>query len=341
VRISEVLAFIIRLLPTHGIELKLWKWELENQDIRLAYLLNSSVKFYYLRKTSLMYQIGVHLHRHQSDFCFSRLRTVNTRAPKSAFLEELLAGSGHRLHRRDGQQANYSLRSAVSSLFIVKLPFLSGQSDAGNCPDPGGYLKLMKVLRWASGIKKALARGVFPHEVSFFLELPWRNIMLSPQTLAARLSLTTTSQVLEVGAGSGFYSAEVARKVSEGHLELLDLQAEMLKKAQQKLEAKKLSNVGYTLAEAGLLPFKAESFDAIFLVAVLGEVRNQKAFLSEAHRVLKPKGILSISEHLPDPDFLSLARVKLLVEKEGFGLFQSYGVKWSYTVNFRKSEATP
>ena len=163
--------------------------------------------------------------------------------------------------------------------------------------------------------------------------------MLSPQKLVARLALTATSHVLEVGAGSGFYSVEVARRVSEGHLELLDLQPEMLKKAQQKLEAKGLSNVGYTLADADKLPFKDDSFNALFLVAVLGEVANQKAFLSEAHRVLKPGGILSISEHLPDPDFSPLAKVKSLVEKEGFEFFERYGARWSYTVNFRKSEA--
>jgi ubiquinone/menaquinone biosynthesis C-methylase UbiE len=147
--------------------------------------------------------------------------------------------------------------------------------------------------------------------------------------------------VLEVGAGSGFYSVEVARRISEGHLELLDLQPEMLKKAQQKLEAKGLSNVGYTLADAGVLPFKEDSFDALILVAVLGEIANQKAFLSEAHRVLRPDGILSISEHLPDPDFLSFAKVKSLVEREGFALLKRYGANWSYTVNFRKSEPTP
>ena len=197
----------------------------------------------------------------------------------------------------------------------------------------------MKAIRWIGSVKNALVRGVFPHELSFFLHLPWRNMMLSPQKLVARLALTATSHVLEVGAGSGFYSVEVARSVSEGHLELLDLQPEMLKKAQQKLEAEGLANVGYTLADAGSLPFKAGSFDTLFLVAVLGEVANQKDFLREAHRVLKSEGVLSVSEHLPDPDFSPSAKVKALVEQEGFQFFEHYGAKWSYTVNFRKSAA--
>jgi ubiquinone/menaquinone biosynthesis C-methylase UbiE len=198
----------------------------------------------------------------------------------------------------------------------------------------------MKAIRWAGSVKNALWRGVFPHELSFFLDLPWRYITLSPQKLVARLALNTTSRVLEVGAGSGFYSVEVARSVPSGHLEVLDLQSEMLKKARRKLEAKGLTNVGYTLADAGLLPFKEDSFDALFLVAVLGEVANREAFLSEARRVLKPEGMLSISEHLPDPDFSPFAKVKSLVEKEGFEFFEHHGGRWSYTVNFRKPEAT-
>lgn len=196
----------------------------------------------------------------------------------------------------------------------------------------------MKAIRWASSVKNALVRGVFPHAMSFFLELPWRNLMLSPPKLVARLALTATSHVLEVGAGSGFYSVEVARSVSAGHLELLDLQPEMLKKARRKLAAKGLSNAGYTLADAGLLPFKEDSFDALFLVAVLGEIADQKAFLSEARRVLKTEGTLSVSEHLPDPDFSSFAKVKSLVEKEGFAFSERYGARWSYTANFRKSK---
>jgi ubiquinone/menaquinone biosynthesis C-methylase UbiE len=161
--------------------------------------------------------------------------------------------------------------------------------------------------------------------------------MLSPRKLVARLGLEATSQVLEVGAGSGFYSIEVARRISEGQLELLDLQPEMLKKARRKLKAKDVSNVGYAVADAGLLPFKEDSFDALFLVAVLGEIANQQAFLSEARRVIKPEGVLSISEHLPDPDFSSFAKIKSLVEKEGFEFSERYGARWSYTANFRKS----
>jgi len=217
------------------------------------------------------------------------------------------------------------------------VPLMNVARGRGGCRALGGYLKFMRASRWVRSVKNTLMRGVFPHEMSFLLDLPWRNIMLSPRKLAARLPLTAASRVLEVGAGSGFYSVEVARRVPEGRLELLDLQPEMLKKARRKLEARGLSNVGYTLADAGKLPLESDSLDVLYLVAVLGEISDQRAFLREAQRVLKPGGTLSISEHLPDPDFTPFAKVKSLVENEGVKFLERHGWRWSYTANFRKS----
>lgn len=187
--------------------------------------------------------------------------------------------------------------------------------------------------RW----KDAFARGVFPHEMSFILELPWRNIVLSPLELVKRLPLTKTSRVLEVGAGSGFYSVAVAQAIPDGKLELLDLQKEMLEKARLKMESAGLKNVGYTLANAdGQIPFETESFDVVFMVTVLGEVKDQKSLVREVNRLLRGNGILSVSEHLPDPDFVSLKKLRELLEKYGFKFSRRFGRSWAYTANFEK-----
>lgn len=189
---------------------------------------------------------------------------------------------------------------------------------------------------WIKKVKTAFSRGVFPHELSFIIDNPIRSLLLSPSQLASRLPLRNAARVLEVGAGSGFYSAAVARRIPHGHLELLDLQPEMLDKARRNLAIKELNNVGYTLADAATLPFEKNSFDVIFLVTVFGEIAERQAFLQEARRVLKFGGVLSISEHLPDPDFSSFGKVKTLVEREGFVFSVQYGAAWNYTANFSK-----
>ena len=85
---------------------------------------------------------------------------------------------------------------------------------------------------------RALGRGYFPHQLSCLIDNPLRRLLLTPAQLANRLPLTESSHVLEVGPGSGYFSAELARRVPQGRLELLDLQPEMLAKARRKLQAR-------------------------------------------------------------------------------------------------------
>jgi ubiquinone/menaquinone biosynthesis C-methylase UbiE len=182
-------------------------------------------------------------------------------------------------------------------------------------------------------------RPDFPHQMSPILELPARRLLITPSSLADRLHLEPSSRVLEVGCGSGVFSVEVARRVPQGHLELFDLQVEMLEKARRKIEAAHLEGVvGYTQGDARALPFPEASFDVAFLVAVLGEVPEPEPCLAGLHRILRPGGLLSITEHLPDPDFSRLPRLRSLVEGEGFAFSEQFGRPWSYTANFVRPE---
>lgn len=72
--------------------------------------------------------------------------------------------------------------------------------------------------------KRAFARGVFPHQFAWILELPWRRAVLSPEALASRLRLRPAANVLEIGSGSGYYSVALARSIPRGRLQLFDLQ---------------------------------------------------------------------------------------------------------------------
>lgn len=60
--------------------------------------------------------------------------------------------------------------------------------------------------------------------------------------------MTVTDRILELGPGSGYFSAKLAAAVPEGHLELLDIQPQMLAKARALLTAAGYANVGYTVA---------------------------------------------------------------------------------------------
>ena len=130
----------------------------------------------------------------------------------------------------------------------------------------------MSKTRVQTLIENVIGVPYFPHQLSFFINNPIRRLLISPNRFADRLALEPTSRVLEVGPGSGYFSVEVARRIPEGHLELLDLQPEMLNKARRHLQSAGLWNVGFTEGDATALPFPDSDFDIAFLVAVIGEV---------------------------------------------------------------------
>lgn len=187
---------------------------------------------------------------------------------------------------------------------------------------------------------RTFGRGVFPHQMTWVLDLPGRGLIMSARTVANRLPVKADAHVLEVGPGSGYYSVEVARRIPQGSLALLDIQPEMLEKCAAKLQAAGLGNFTTKQADGKSLPFEDESFDAIYMVTVFGEIEGRASFLSEARRVLKPDGVISITEHHPDPDFESAEQLAASLHEHGFLPQQKFGWRWAYTLNAVKAGAS-
>ena len=185
-------------------------------------------------------------------------------------------------------------------------------------------------------IARTLGRGVFPHQFSWLIDNVARRLIISPQAIADRLSLSPSSRVLEIGPGSGFFSTEVSRRIPNGFLALLDLQPEMLIKARRKLAGANAARIIYAAADATTLPFGDAQFDRVLLVSVLGEVPDQSACVRAIHRVLRPKGIAVFHESIPDPDLIRLERLLNLVQPVGFRLVRKWGPSCNYTAEFEK-----
>lgn len=176
---------------------------------------------------------------------------------------------------------------------------------------------------------------VFPHQLAFTLLIPLRNLALSPRQVVERLHLSPQHRVLEVGCGAGYFSPTLAQALPQGQLVLADIQPEMLAYAQKRLAKRGIGNAQYYLCHGTQFDFPSRSFDRIVLIAVLGEIADQAAYLQEFRRLLRPNGIVSISETAGDPDKLSCAELTALMQSHQFVLCQSYGTEKNYTLNFQ------
>ncbi len=161
------------------------------------------------------------------------------------------------------------------------------------------------------------------------------------QTTLERIGLKPGQRVLEVGPGTGRLLIPAAGRVLPGgEVVGLDIQPKMVERLRIRARQTGVMNLAAILGNATRPQFPSESFDVIFLCTVLGEIPDREAALRQCHGTLKPGGLLSITEILPDPHYQSRTTVRRLAEAAGFRFDRCYGNWLSFTMNFVKPRPT-
>ena len=179
-----------------------------------------------------------------------------------------------------------------------------------------------------------------PAFIGYALDSDLRRRLQPPNKLIERSGILEGMSVLEVGCGSGAFTTFVARAVGEqGEVTALDIQPAMLEQLERKLkkpENQDIQNIRLYEGGAYELPFEPLSLDLVYMVTVLPEIPDQDRTLAEVKRVLKPGGILAVTEFLPDPDYPLNSTTVKRGKKMGFDVEGVYGNLWNYTIRFRK-----
>lgn len=105
------------------------------------------------------------------------------------------------------------------------------------------------------------------------------------------LAIESGDRVLDVACGPGNFSRDFARAAGEGLVVGIDASAPMLGVAVRDTEA---ANVAYIRGDAGALPFRDGSFDAVCCFAALYLIEEPMAALAEIVRVLSPGGRVAL-----------------------------------------------
>ena len=119
--------------------------------------------------------------------------------------------------------------------------------------------------------------------------------------LTEALAATETPRVLDVGAGTGRVARTLLRQIAfDGNIVSLDLSRPMLQQGQGECAAW-LGRVHSVSSPADRLPFADDTFDAVTCLEVLEFLPTVPLALREYLRVLRPGGVLLLSNRIGWP----------------------------------------
>jgi ubiquinone/menaquinone biosynthesis C-methylase UbiE len=168
-----------------------------------------------------------------------------------------------------------------------------------------------------------------PYGQRFWVEAP--HPLITRERLRAVLRPAAGERLLEIGPGTGYYSLDLAGWVAPGGtLELFDLQREFLDHTLRRAADAGRENLVATQGDATSLPYADGSIDAVVLTAVLGEIPDQAAALTEIERVLRPGGRLVVGELVGDPHFTSARALRERGEASGLRFDERSGPPFGY-----------
>ncbi|HLK22011.1 MAG TPA: class I SAM-dependent methyltransferase [Bryobacteraceae bacterium] len=164
-----------------------------------------------------------------------------------------------------------------------------------------------------------------------WLDRPERESEEAPDQAIHLLGLRAGMTVADVGAGTGYMSLRMARRVGPtGKVYANDLQPEMLEKLRANSQREKLANVETVQGTASDPKLPKNAIDLVLLVDVYHEFSEPQAMLDHIREALKPDGRLVLLEYRKeDPKVpirpehkMSVAEVRTEVEAEGYKLDQ-------------------
>jgi len=150
-----------------------------------------------------------------------------------------------------------------------------------------------------------------------------------PDMALDAIMLVKGSTVADVGAGSGYMTVKMAKRVGPtGKVYANDIQPEMLALLRERLAKEKISNVETVLGTVDDPKLPTGAIDLILMVDVYHEFSEPQKMLRRMHEALKSGGRLVLLEYRKeDPAIpirpehkMSRAEAKLEVEAEGYKL---------------------
>jgi SAM-dependent methyltransferase len=133
------------------------------------------------------------------------------------------------------------------------------------------------------------------------LEGPDRDLWQLPDQIMDTLRIAEGSLVADLGAGGGWFTIRLARRVGANGLVFAeDIQPQMLEATMRRVAREGLGNVRRVLGTAEDPRLPAGTLDAVLIVDTYHELDNRDAMLRNIAKSLKPQGRVGVVDFKRD-----------------------------------------
>lgn len=181
-----------------------------------------------------------------------------------------------------------------------------------------------------------------------WLERAEREEEEAPSKAIEALDLKPGMVIADIGAGSGYYTSRMAKKVGPtGRVYATDIQPGMIAILDRRIKAEGLTNVTTVLGAMDDPSLPPRSIDLAIMVDVYHELQQPQVFLQRLKGAFKPGGRLVLLEfRKEDPKIpilevhkMSVAEVKQELEAEGYVLDRVIDIlPWQHIIVLRPAQ---
>jgi precorrin-6B methylase 2 len=226
--------------------------------------------------------------------------------------------------------ASLALKLTLTPLLILGL--LCGAQTAAARDEPYGASRPS-----ADGIGKTYMGREISQVMGYpgadWLERGSREKEERPDLLLAALELKPGMAVADVGAGTGYYSWQIATRIGEtGRVYAVDVQPQMIDLLKERMRQRGVRNVQPVLGAATDTGLAPASIDLALMVDVYHELDHPREILDSVLRALRPGGRLALVEYRAEDDSVPIKRLHKMSVGQIRREVGAQGLLWQQTV---------
>lgn len=175
---------------------------------------------------------------------------------------------------------------------------------------------------------------VMGHLGAGWLERPTREREERTDLLLERLPLSGDDVVADLGAGTGYFSLPIARRVPDGRVLAVDIQPEMLALIESRMASEGVANIELVLATEQDPRLPPGAVDLVLIVDAYHEFAYPREVMQAVFAALRPGGRVVLIEYRAEDPAVWIKPLHKLSEAQARLELEAVGLRWAETQDF-------